>query len=154
MFLNIECFILRIVVILFFMGALVGIGIIAAVKTKECYKVTGTVVSFQILTRIVTVSYIDPTTGVRVTKQIQANYNYSGLVGDDVFLYINKKRPSDVSDLQPFSVSAKIIYLSILAFVAFLIALLLYKIFKDAEFCKSLSFVDILGSPFDNLYLI
>ena len=154
MFLNIECFFSRIVVLLFFMGTLVGIGIFAAVKTKECYKVTGTIVSFQIITKIVTVSYIDPMTGVRITRQIQANYNYSGLAGDDIYLYINKKRPSDVSDLQPFTVTSKIIYLSVLAFVAFLLSLLLYKIFKDGDFCRALSFADILGTPLDNLYLM
>ena len=149
LFLNIECWILRFFVVLLFLGILAAIGVFASYKSKECYKVTGTVVSYQQITRVVTVSYIDPTTGAKVTKQIQANYNYTRVVGSDIYLYINKKRSSDVSDLQPLTALTKIVVISMLAFAGVLFGILLYYIFKNKDVCKALSMVSLFNGFFN-----
>jgi hypothetical protein len=144
-FLNIECWLLRFFVILFFLGALIPLVILALAKTKTTYIVYGTVVSDGILTGILTVSYNDPRTNEKKISSFQSSRNYTPYIGKDIRLYVNKRNTNDVSDLAPFTPGVKIIFVSVLAVMTFLLGLLVYYTFKNADFCKMLSLVSVFN---------
>ena len=95
-------------------------------------------------------SYNHSRTNKKKITSFQSSRNYTPYIGKDIRLYVNKRNMNDVSDLAPFTPGVKIIVVSVLAVMTFLLGLLMYYTFKNANFCKMLSLVSVFNGGFNS----